>query len=47
MEHEHRYTITVGNAPVTMMAGSVRLLRRACACGHVIYVGSYRYDPEE
>lgn len=46
MEHEHRYTIIVGNAPITMMAGKSLPDTRECACGDKIIVGYYRYDPK-
>jgi hypothetical protein len=45
--HVHDYRILVGNAPITMMAGSWLPVCRACPCGYVIYVGSYFYDPAE
>lgn len=44
-EHEHRYSIMIGNAPITMMAGANLPEFRGCACGDQIYVGSYLYDP--
>lgn len=44
-EHEHRYTIIVGHAPITMAAGVLLDDRRECRCGASISVGSYRYDP--
>jgi len=46
MDHEHEYRVIVGSAPIVMMAGKVLPLRRACACGDTIQVGSYLYDPE-
>lgn len=45
--HEHRHSILVGNAPITMMAGKRLLIRRACRCGDTVTVGTYRYDPVE
>lgn len=46
-EHEHRYVILVGNAPVTMIPGKSLPLRRMCACGDVTVDGYYVYDPQE
>jgi hypothetical protein len=43
--HEHDHRILVGSAPITMMAGKMLPLLRACPCGDVIQVGSYLYDP--
>jgi hypothetical protein len=46
MTHEHSYSILVGNAPITMMAGKRLPIKRACRCGDTITIGYYLYDPE-
>lgn len=38
--HEHRYTILIGHAPITMMAGKVLPSFRECRCGNRKLVGS-------
>jgi len=40
-KHEHRYSIMVGSAPITMMAGKRLPIRRACSCGDTIVTGYY------
>lgn len=45
--HSHAFSIIVGNAPVTMMAGKNLPEFRACQCGVQVYTGSYFYDPDE
>lgn len=45
--HEHRFTILVGHAPITMAAGTSLPEYRECRCGARRYVGSHRHEPEE
>jgi hypothetical protein len=37
--HEHRFTIIVGHAPITMCAGFSLPDFRACRCGERVCVG--------
>lgn len=39
-DHEHRFTILIGHAPITMAAGFVLPEFRECRCGERLYVGT-------
>lgn len=39
-DHEHRFTVLIGHAPITMAAGFVLPEFRECRCGERIQVGS-------